>query len=201
VFELFYFCKETNIATVRVLLIDFYDSFTFNITHYLESLGCFVDVIRNDELHPTDLLKYNALVLSPGPGLPSEKKNLMSVIDEYSGKIPILGICLGMQAIGCFLGGELKNQKLVKHGVQDEIFILKDNSVLLKDIVTGSKIGLYHSWEVVDLPSGLISGISKSNVVMAIESVEQKLFGVQFHPESVLTEQGMIIFRNFLNQI
>ena len=167
----------------------------------MESLGCRVDVIRNDAQLPNDLLKYNALVLSPGPGLPSEKQNLISVIEEYNGLIPILGICLGMQAIGCFLGGKLKNQQMVKHGVEDEIIILREDAELLKDIPNGSKIGLYHSWEVVNLPPKLITGVSKSNVVMAIESVEQKLFGVQFHPESVLTEHGMTIFKNFLNQL
>ena len=181
-----------------MLIVDFYDSFTYNLAHYFEKLDCEVSVIRNDELDLSSLLQFDKLVLSPGPGLPKEKKNLFELLEQISGKIPILGICLGMQAIGEFIGGGIQNQSLVKHGISESI-IVSDHSHLFHHLPTQFQVGLYHSWEVINIPKENITSLSQNNVVMSIEFPEKKLFGVQFHPESILTENGLVLLRNFLN--
>jgi anthranilate synthase component 2 len=185
---------------VKVLLVDFYDSFTFNVVHYLENLGCKVDIVRNDKLDFNSIQFYNGIILSPGPGLPSEKENLFRIISAYQGKIPILGVCLGMQAIGIHLGGILKNQNFVKHGKEGILSVVKQGA-LLQTVNNGMKIGLYHSWSINDLNEKYVLGYSSEGVIMAIECLDKKLFGVQFHPESILTENGIVIFKNFINQL
>ena len=182
---------------MRVLLIDFYDSFTYNIQHYFVNLGCEVDIILNDKLDLALLHDYDCVVLSPGPGLPSEKKNIFSVITLCRNSIPILGICLGMQAISEVLGGKLVNQSEVKHG-RLETINLKSSAVLFKDLPEKINVGLYHSWKVEGLEDKFVSAISASGVVMAIESKDELLFGVQFHPESILTKNGEHILSNFV---
>jgi anthranilate synthase component 2 len=183
---------------VKVLIVDFYDSFTYNLAHYFENLDCEVSVIRNDELDLSSLLNFDKLVLSPGPGLPKEKKNLFKLLEQFSGKIPILGICLGMQAIGEFMGGSIKNQSIVKHGIAESTTI-SDNSHLFQHLPSQFQVGLYHSWEVINIPKENITSLSQNNVVMSIEFPEHKLYGVQFHPESILTENGLALLRNFIN--
>lgn len=180
-----------------MLIVDFYDSFTYNLAHYFEKLDCEVNVIRNDELDLSSIKIFDKLVLSPGPGLPKEKKNLFELLEQFSGKIPILGICLGMQAIGEFMGGSIQNQSIVKHGIAETIKISNTNC-LFQSFPKSINVGLYHSWEVVNIPLENISSTSENNVIMSIEFPEQKLFGVQFHPESILTENGQALFRNFL---
>ena len=181
-----------------MLIVDFYDSFTYNLAHYFEKLDCEVSVIRNDELDLSKLLNFDKLVLSPGPGLPKEKINLFELLEQFSGKIPILGICLGMQAIGEFMGGNIQNQSIVKHGIAEKITISNTNC-LFQSFPKSINVGLYHSWEVVNIPLDNISSTSENKVIMAIEFPEQKLYGVQFHPESILTENGLELLRNFLN--
>ena len=181
-----------------MLIVDFYDSFTYNLAHYFEKLDSMVTVIRNDELDLSTILNYDKLVLSPGPGLPKEKENLFEILEHFSGKIPILGICLGMQAIGEFMGGNLQNQSIVKHGIAESITVSNSN-YLFKNLPEIIQVGLYHSWEIVDIAAENTSSVSQNNVIMSIEFPEQKLYGVQFHPESILTENGLQLLRNFLN--
>ena len=190
--------KKQNYSQVKVIIIDFYDSFTYNIAHYVEKLKVEVDVIRHDELTLSTLTEYDKIILSPGPGLPSEKTNLHSVINDFVGKKPILGVCLGMQAIGLFLGGKLINQAFVKHGIQESVTIVKE-SVLLEQLPAKFSVGLYHSWAVGELDEQFVTAISENEVIMAIESSSQLLFGVQFHPESIMTENGLEILSNFIN--
>lgn len=181
-----------------MLIVDFYDSFTYNLAHYFEKLDCEVSVIRNDKLDLSTLKQFDKFVLSPGPGLPKEKKNLFELLEKFSGKIPILGICLGMQAIGEFMGGNIQNQSIVKHGISEKINISNTNC-LFYSFPNFMNVGLYHSWEVINIPSQNITSTSENKVTMSIEFPEQKLYGVQFHPESILTENGIALLRNFLN--
>lgn len=181
-----------------MLIVDFYDSFTYNLAHYFEKLDSMVTVIRNDELDLSTILNYDKLVLSPGPGLPKEKENLFEILEHFRGKIPILGICLGMQAIGEFMGGNLQNQSIVKHGIAESITVSNSN-YLFKNLPEVIQVGLYHSWEIVDIAAENTSSVSQNNVIMSIEFPELKLYGVQFHPESILTENGLQLLRNFLN--
>ena len=182
---------------MHVLLVDFYDSFTYNIQHYLVNIGCKVDVIREDELDVSSVYDYDCVVLSPGPGLPSEKKNMFSIITLCRNSLPILGICLGMQAISEVLGGVLVNQNEVMHGRKVEVDILK-KGVLFKDLPEKINVGLYHSWKVEGLEEQFITAKSATGVIMAIESSDEYLFGVQFHPESILTEHGELVLTNFI---
>lgn len=182
---------------VKVVLVDFYDSFTFNLVHYLEQLDVEVKVIRHDDLNLDEIDAFDAIVLSPGPGLPEEKKHLHELLQRFIGVKPMLGVCLGMQAIGTYLGGKLVNQSLVKHGVQESIHVM-DHSGLFAGLPSDFKVGLYHSWKVDDLPIGLQTSISKAGVCMSIEDSKNKLYGVQFHPESILTEHGLILLSNFI---
>lgn len=183
---------------MRILLVDFYDSFTFNLLHYLESEETEVDIIRNDEIESLKLLDaYSHVVLSPGPGLPKEKENLSEIIAYCSGKIPILGICLGMQAIGQFLGGELVNMGEVKHGVS-ETLVVANTKNLFRELPTSFEVGLYHSWCITALEEQFIDARLKNGKIMAISSPFKKLYGVQFHPESILSHHGRALLRNFI---
>jgi anthranilate synthase component 2 len=181
---------------VKVLLIDFYDSFTFNLAHYLEGMDLQLEVLRYDALTERALQSADAFILSPGPGLPSEKSGLNSFLETWVTKKPILGVCLGMQALVEHLGGSLVNQLQVKHGVQERIEITKQVG-LFQALPTQLHVGLYHSWKV-NCPSAWISAKSAEGVPMAIELPELKVYGVQFHPESVMTPYGKEILRNFI---
>jgi len=185
---------------VKVVLVDFYDSFTFNLSHYFEQLNAEVTVIRHDYLNLSDLHGFDAIVLSPGPGLPEEKKNLMELLREFVGKKPILGVCLGFQAISLHLGGRLENQQEVKHGVQGVLHV-KSHSGLFLGLPDSFLVGLYHSWKVVKLPAQFESAYLDNGVLMALEDPFKQLYGVQFHPESILTECGLDLLQNFLQQI
>jgi anthranilate synthase component 2 len=181
---------------VRVLLIDFYDSFTFNLAHYLEAMDLQLSVVRYDQLSQETLLAADAIILSPGPGLPKEKAGLSALLDQFVGHTPILGVCLGMQALVEHLGGSLMNQVQVKHGVQETIDI-KSHDGLFRNLSPLIEVGLYHSW-MVSCPENWITAKSLSAVPMAIERPDIKVYGVQFHPESVLTPLGKEILRNFI---
>ncbi len=182
---------------MHVLLVDFYDSFTYNIQHYLVNIGCEVDVIREDQLDVSRVYDYDCVVLSPGPGLPSEKKNIFSIITLCRNSLPIMGICLGMQAISEVLGGVLVNQNEVMHGRKVQVDVLK-KGVLFNGLPEKINVGLYHSWKVEGLEEQFITAKSASGVIMAIESSDEYLFGVQFHPESILTEHGELVLANFI---
>jgi anthranilate synthase component 2 len=181
---------------VKVLLIDFYDSFTYNLVHYLEVLEVDLCTKRYDQIEPSDFFNLAAIVLSPGPGLPSEKQGLSEILTRNVGKLPIFGVCLGMQALVEHMGGSLENQKKVKHGVQETI-LLRSHQGLFSKLPQQIEVGLYHSWRVV-CPNAWITASSQSGVPMAIERPEMMVYGVQFHPESIMTPEGKAILRNFM---
>lgn len=158
------------------------------------------DVIRNDELDLEVLNNYDRIVLSPGPGLPNKTVNLLEVIQQADSKTPILGVCLGMQAIAVQFGGELVNQEDVKHGVQTKLTVT-ESSKLFDSVPNQFNVGLYHSWKVDEnlLPSCLkITSLSSEGVIMSLEHRDYPIVGVQFHPESILSEYGKKIISNFL---
>lgn len=181
---------------VKVVLVDFYDSFTFNLAHYLEQLDAVVTVIRHDYLNLEEINSFDAIVLSPGPGLPKEKVNLGRLLKEFVGVKPILGVCLGMQALSEHIGGTLVNQKLVKHGVQETMHV-SNHSGLFAGLPSDYQVGLYHSWKVEGLTQ-LQTASTSNGTCMSIEDPTRKLYGVQFHPESILTEHGLVLLSNFL---
>ncbi len=159
-----------------------------------------VDVVYNDKIPFSKIQTYNKVVLSPGHGLPKNAGDLMEFIHHYHSSIPILGICLGFQALVEFFGGSLINQKQVKHGVSENCFF-DNNTTLFKHTPCEFNIGLYHSWQAnkKTFPKELtITAQSKNDVIMAFEHQNLPIYGVQFHPESIITENGLKIIQNFL---
>jgi anthranilate synthase component 2 len=184
---------------MKILLIDNFDSFTFNLVHYLEAIDCEVTVVRNNEIKFDDCEKFDKIVLSPGPALPKDSGDLMRFISLFHFKKPILGVCLGMQALAEFFGEELYNLEKVKHGMQ-EIVEVETHSNLFFDLPQKINVGLYHSWAVKLNSDKNFKEIAKSenHVLMAIEHKTLSIFGVQFHPESILTDFGKEILFNFV---
>lgn len=184
---------------MKVLLIDFYDSFTFNIAHYVRGFGVEVDVIEDRELDIGIVAGYDAVIFSPGPGLPEHTRNLFKVLTEHGATKKILGICLGMQGIAEFYGGKIYNQNAVKHGVAEKLIVQRPDG-LFRDLPEMFKVGLYHSWAVhVEAAKDLeVLALSEEGVVMALKHRTYNVYGVQFHPESILTENGKNILSNFL---
>lgn len=186
---------------MRVLLIDNIDSFTWNIFHYFEALGAQVTVKTNLTVEESDIETADCIVLSPGPGLPAEAGKLFWAIERSLDlNKPVLGVCLGMQALAEHYGGKLYNQEDVKHGVRETIQT-EPGSVLFSGLPGKFGAGLYHSWAVEpeSLPDEITcTSFSESGVLMAMEHKQLPVFGVQFHPESILSEHGMAIFGNFL---
>ena len=186
---------------MKVLLVDNYDSFTYNLVHYLEQLGITVVVLRNDDpdLLSLDLSTFHGLVLSPGPGLPSESGQLMTIISKAYGTLPILGVCLGMQALAEHSGANLYNREGVMHGRTTELE-LGEPSLLLQG-VQNLQVGLYHSWAVdpKTLNDWNLCAVALSDgAPMIIERPCDKIFAVQFHPESVLTPEGLRMMENWV---
>ena len=184
---------------MTVLIVDFYDSFTYNLKHYVEPLCSKVDVVRDDELDVGSIDSYDKIILSPGPGLPNDTKNMNNILKFYSGLKPILGVCLGMQGMAQYYGAHLK-QYHVSHGKKSKIKV-DLNSVLFQNTNEYIEVGLYHSWHVEHLNENIFTPISlnEKGILMAIESIDLSLFGVQFHPESIMTPCGRTIINNFLN--
>lgn len=186
---------------MKIAVIDNYDSFTFNLVHYLEKHNALVTVFRNDELEIDELLDYDKILLSPGPGLPNEAGILLKIIETYHKTKPILGICLGHQAIAEFFGAKLENQQSVTHGEADEIFKTSENEDLFKDISNPITVGRYHSWIVSNdnFPDDLeITSVNNDNQIMSLRHKNYDIKGIQFHPESILTPQGETIIKNWL---
>ena len=182
-------------------MIDNYDSFTYNLVHYLEDLGCTVVVKRNDEFTLDEVDHFVEIVLSPGPGIPEEAGLLKSVIESYASSKRIFGVCLGQQAIGEVFGGTLVNLDKVYHGVATNIEIIKED-YLFKELPKQIQVGRYHSW-VVDknLPEALIAtSIDENGQVMSLKHKTFDVRAVQFHPESVLTPHGKQILKNWLSR-
>lgn len=189
---------------MKTIIIDNYDSFTYNLAHLVKSLGASVDVVRNDCFRLEDLEPYDKIIISPGPGIPSEAGLILDVIHEYAPKKSILGVCLGEQSIGEAFGAKLTNLSKVFHGVQTPVKILHErDSYLFKGLPEWIQAGRYHSW-VVDrdgFPDCLeITATSEEDYIMALRHKEYDVQGIQFHPESILTPDGKTIIRNFLSK-
>ena len=185
---------------MKVVIIDNYDSFTYNLSHLIKELGAEVAVLRNDQFKLSDLEPYNKIVLSPGPGIPSEAGLLLDVSRTYAGKKPILGVCLGHQAIGEAFGGKLENLSDVFHGVATPCHIVVDDPIF-SGVERDITIGRYHSWVVAKegLPECLeITAVSDEGQIMALRHKTLNIRGIQFHPESVLTPDGKKMIQNFL---
>ncbi|MBO6030078.1 MAG: aminodeoxychorismate/anthranilate synthase component II [Prevotella sp.] len=185
---------------MKVVIIDNYDSFTYNLSHLIKELGAEVTVLRNDQFKLEELEQYNKIVLSPGPGIPSEAGLLLDVIRTYAGKKPILGVCLGHQAIGEVFGGQLENLSDVFHGVATPCHIIADDPIFsgLERVIT---IGRYHSWVVSreGLPECLeVTAESPEGQIMALRHKTLNVRGIQFHPESVLTPEGKKMIQNWM---
>lgn len=192
----------SNSKQFKIVIIDNYDSFTYNLVHYFEALNCLVTVFRNDEFDIEELEVFDKIVLSPGPGLPKDAGLTMAVIKHYENRKPILGICLGQQAIAEFYGGSLKNLEKVYHGVASNIKILNNKYLLFNSLDNVIKVGRYHSWVVnrATLPAVLeITAVDENNEIMAIQHKNFDICAVQFHPESILTPNGIEILKNWLN--
>lgn len=187
--------------SIKILLFDNYDSFTYNLVHAIKSLGYEnVDVYRNDKIELSQIDLYDKIILSPGPGRPSEAGIMMEVIKKYAGKKSILGVCLGHQAIAEFFGAKLENIPTVFHGVQTAIKIMKED-YLFAGLPNEILAGRYHSWIVSksDFPDELeVTAVDKAGDIMALKHKTLDLHGVQFHPESMLTPDGVQIIQNFL---
>ena len=185
---------------MKIVIIDNYDSFTYNLSHLLKELGAEADVVRNDKFELKDLEQYDKIVLSPGPGIPSEAGLLLDVIRTYAGRKPILGVCLGHQAIGEVFGASLENLKEVYHGVQTEGTQL-GNDYIFDGLPERVMMGRYHSWVVAkdSVPECLeVTAMSDDGEIMAMRHRQYDIHGIQFHPESVLTPEGKTIVGNFL---
>ncbi len=186
----------------NILVIDNYDSFTYNLVHYLESLDAKVKVLLNDEVTPEDPKHFDKLLLSPGPGIPQEAGKLLDVLQTYASTKSILGICLGQQAIAEVFGGSLINLNTVHHGVAATIDIVVDDEILFKGLPPQIEVGRYHSWSVdpTTLPDVLeVTSVDQDGQVMSLRHKIFDVKGVQFHPESVLTPHGKQILTNWLS--
>ena len=183
------------------VVIDNYDSFTYNLVHLIKELGADVIVVRNNQFNLEDLNAYDRILLSPGPGIPSEAGLLLEVIKHYAGVKPILGVCLGHQAIGEVFGAKLRNLSDVFHGVTTEITQIIDTP-LFAGVPKQFPVGRYHSWviERTNFPNCLeIIAESKEGLIMALRHKTHNIYGIQFHPESVLTPDGRTIIANWLH--
>ena len=187
---------------MKILVFDNYDSFTYNLVHLVEKITHQkVDVFRNDKIALEAVQQYDKIILSPGPGVPSEAGLLLPLIKEYAATKSILGVCLGHQAIGEAFGGTLQNFSTVYHGIATPIQIINEDAPILKGLGKTIEVGRYHSWIVSDknFPAELeITAVDGNGFIMALQHKKYDVQGVQFHPESVLTPVGEKLMRNWL---
>ena len=185
---------------MKIAIIDNYDSFTYNLSHLVKELGAEVTVLRNDQFELTQLEEFSKIILSPGPGIPSEAGLLCDVIRTFAGRKPILGVCLGHQAIGEVFGARLENLSDVFHGVATPCHIVADDP-LFSGLERSITVGRYHSWVVAreGLPDCLeVTAVSDEGQIMALRHRQLNVRGIQFHPESVLTPNGKTMLQNWL---
>lgn len=198
---------------MRILVFDNYDSFTYNLVHLVKKItNDEVDVYRNDQISIKDIDKYDKIILSPGPGIPSEAGLLLEVIKTYASTKSILGVCLGHQAIGESFGGRLENLSTVYHGIATPVMLcrskenngsLKTKNDLFEGLPNEINVGRYHSWIVSkeSLPSDLeVTALDENGYIMGLKHKNYDVEGVQFHPESVLTPDGEKIMENWLKR-
>lgn len=188
---------------MRLLLFDNYDSFTYNLLHLIEKVSdCAVEVYRNDQIDLEKAGEFDRIIISPGPGVPQEAGILLPLIKKYAPHKPILGVCLGHQAIAEAFGARLINLDAVFHGISVPTEIIKEDTIF-NSIPKNFKAGRYHSWAVDSraLPDCFeITAVDENNIIMAMRHKELNLKGVQFHPESILTEHGETILKNWLKE-
>ncbi|MFN4764452.1 anthranilate synthase component II [Gillisia sp. Q332] len=193
--------SKPQVNPVNVLVIDNYDSFVYNLVHYLEEFDCVVTVRRNDELDLEFVEQFDKILLSPGPGIPDEAGLLKAIVEKYAPTKSILGVCLGQQAIGEVFGGKLINLESVYHGIATSIKTTVTDEELFYGLESEFEVGRYHSW-VVDqnLPDCLeATSYDEKGQVMSLRHREYDVRGVQFHPESVLTPNGKKMIANWIN--
>ncbi|MGY0393121.1 anthranilate synthase component II [Bizionia sp. KMM 8389] len=185
----------------NILVIDNYDSFTYNLVHYLEDFGFDITVKRNDQISLEAVNNYDKILLSPGPGIPDEAGLLKAIIKEYAATKSILGVCLGQQAICEVFGGSIINLDTVYHGVATPITIVSNDEQLFKGLEKTITVGRYHSWVVnKDLPEVLeATSFDENGQVMSLRHKFYDVRAVQFHPESVLTPEGKHMLSNWVN--
>lgn len=186
---------------MKIAIIDNYDSFVYNLSHLVKELGAEVSVLRNDQFRMEELEAFDKILLSPGPGVPEEAGLLLDVIRTYASKKPILGVCLGEQAIGEVYGGKLTNLDEVFHGIQSPV-TLTATDYLFEGLPSTVQVGRYHSWVVdqKDFPDCLeVTAVSEEGYIMALRHRTLDVRGVQFHPESVLTPEGKQMLGNWIH--
>lgn len=187
---------------MKILIIDNYDSFTYNLVHMVEDItGELPAVFRNDQISLKAIDQYDLLILSPGPGIPDEAGILKEIIAEYAGKKPIFGVCLGLQAITEVFGGTIVNLETVFHGVATTMRVTDPTASIYKGIPTEFEAGRYHSWiaSTKDLPEVLkITSVDEDGEIMSISHRDFPISAVQYHPESILTPLGKQIVQNFI---
>lgn len=185
-----------------ILIIDNYDSFTYNLVHLVNELGLECEVWRNDQFAIEDVDAFDKIILSPGPGIPSEAGLLLDVIEKYAPTKSIFGVCLGQQAIAEAFGGSLYNLNQPMHGIATPIKVTDGGEELFAGLPESFKVGRYHSWVVSgnDLPDSLqVTAIDEAdNSIMALKHKQYDVRGVQFHPESILTDYGKEMMQNWL---
>ena len=188
---------------MKILVFDNYDSFTYNLVHVIKELGYEdVEIHRNNQIKLEDVARFDKIILSPGPGIPAESGILLDVIKTYAPTKSILGVCLGEQAIGEAFGAKLINLPEVYHGISSKAKIVADDYIF-NGLDSTIEIGRYHSWAVSkdNFPADLqITAIDENDMIMALAHKKYDIHGVQFHPESVLTPNGIEIIKNFLDK-
>ena len=188
---------------MKILVIDNYDSFTYNLVNYLRELsGLEIDVFRNDKIKLDEVGKYDKILISPGPGVPNEAGITIDLIKRWAPEKSILGVCLGCQAIAESYGGEIFNLENVYHGIATNMIVSDSSDRLFKEIPENFMAGRYHSWVIKEesLPSDIkITARDEKGMIMAVSHKEYDLKGVQFHPESVLTKHGKQMIANWLD--
>jgi anthranilate synthase component 2 len=186
---------------IKILVVDNYDSFTYNLVYLLRRYAE-VAVMKNDEVEILQAGVFDKILFSPGPGIPSEAGNMKELIEHFAGIKPMLGICLGHQAIAEVFGGELLNLSPVYHGLSKPVNILPDNSYIFNGIPDTFLAGRYHSWAVKSdsVPNQLqVTAVDDNGIIMALKHKTKDIHGVQFHPESIMTECGEKIIANWVN--
>jgi anthranilate synthase component II len=187
---------------MKILVLDNYDSFTYNLVHMLRALGFAPDVYRNNEIALEEINKYNKILLSPGPGIPDEAGIMKEVIKHYAPSKSILGVCLGHQGIAEVFGGTLYNIKEVLHGVTSQATVTVKDEYLFNGVTEQFQVTHYHSWAVsnTDFPTLLeVTSVNEEGIIMALRHTKYDVRGVQFHPESIMTPEGGKIISNWIN--
>ncbi|GGE94762.1 anthranilate synthase, component II [Chishuiella changwenlii] len=185
---------------MKILVIDNYDSFTYNLVHSIKKFANDITVVRNDEISLEEVNQYDKILLSPGPGIPDEANLLKPIIEKYASTKSIFGVCLGQQAIGEVFGGTLLNTQEVFHGIKSDVKVIKED-ILFKNLSSDLEVGRYHSWVVSNenFPDELeITAVGPKGEIMALRHKKFDVRGVQFHPESILTPDGDEMIRNWL---